>query len=80
MGDFFRILISVIITAIISVPLGIFIEIIYRKKITEVKIGSAEQQAQKIIDEGLKAAETKKKEALIEAKEEILRAKKRKRT
>lgn len=75
MGDFIPILISVIITAIISVPLGIFIEIIYRKKITEVKIGSAEQQAQKIIDEGLKAAETKKKEALIEAKEEILRAK-----
>ncbi|MDD4774643.1 MAG: ribonuclease Y [Eubacteriales bacterium] len=75
MGDFIKILISVIITAVISIPLGIFIETIYRKKITEVKIGSAEEQAQKIIDEGLKTAETMKKEALIEAKEEILRAK-----
>lgn len=75
MGDFIPILISVIITAVISVPIGITAAIIYRKKITEIKIGSAEQQAQKIIEDGLKTAETKKKEALIEAKEEILRAK-----
>lgn len=75
MGDFLKIIISVIITAMISVPLGILIEIIYHKKVTESKIGSAEQQAQKIIEEGIKTAETRKKEALIEAKEEILRSK-----
>ena len=39
------------------------------------EIGTAEQQAKKIIEDGIKAAETKKKELLLEAKEEIIRAK-----
>lgn len=46
-----------------------------RKKISEAKIGSAEDQAKKIVEEGEKTAETLKKEALIEAKEKILRDK-----
>ncbi len=54
---------------------GSFIGFLIRKNIAEAKIGSAEQQAQKIIDEGEKAAETLKKEALIEAKEKILKEK-----
>jgi len=52
--------------------LGILIGIMYRKKVGEAKIGSAELEAQRIIDEAIKEAETKKKEALISAKEEIL--------
>ena len=48
---------------------------LYRKKVGEAEIGSAEQQAKKIVDEGVKLAETRKKEALLEAKEEILAAK-----
>ncbi len=39
------------------------------------KIGSAEEKARSIIDDALKAAETKKKEALIEVKEESIRVK-----
>ena len=49
--------------------------ITYRKKVAEAEIGSAEVQAKKIIDEGIKQAETKKKELLLEAKEDIIRAK-----
>ena len=37
------------------------------------KIGTAEEKARNIIDEALKTAETKKREALLEAKEESLR-------
>lgn len=55
----------------IGIPSGIM----YRKKIGEKEIGSAELKAKQIIDDGMKLAETKKKEALIEAKEEILRSK-----
>ena len=64
-----------IIGAAIGLVLGGFIGFIIRKKISEAKIGSAEQQAQKIIADGEKAAETLKKEALLEAKEKILRDK-----
>ena len=43
----------------------------YRKKVAEAEIGSAEEQAKKIINDAIKDAETKKKEAVIEAKDEI---------
>lgn len=44
-----------------------------RKKISEAKIGSAEHEAKRILNDAMKAAESKKKESLIEAKEEILK-------
>lgn len=69
------VVITIVITLVITAPFAFFFGIMYRKKIGEAKIGSAEQQAEKIIEDGLKSAETKKKEALIEAKEEILKAK-----
>lgn len=53
--------------------LGVVIGILYRKKIAEKEIGTAEVQAKKLVDEGAKQAETLKKEALLEAKEDILR-------
>jgi ribonuclease Y len=49
--------------------------ILFRKKIAEKAIGSAESEAARIIDEAKKAAETAKKETLVEAKEEALRVK-----
>lgn len=68
-------IITGIITFIVALPLGIICGITYRKKVAEREIGSAEEQAKKILADGIKAAETKKKEALIEAKEEILKSK-----
>lgn len=47
----------------------------YQIKVTEAKIGSADEKAREIIDEAVKTAETKKREALLEAKEESLRTK-----
>ena len=47
----------------------------YRKNESETKIGSAEEKAREIIDDALKVAETKKREALLEAKEESLKTK-----
>jgi ribonuclease Y len=45
----------------------------YRKKIAEAEFGSAEQEAKRIVSDAIKAAESKKKEALVEAKDEIFR-------
>lgn len=42
-----------------------------RKRIAEGKIASAEETANKIVDDALKEAETVKKEKILEAKEEI---------
>ncbi len=61
------------ITAILFLIIGIFIGIARRKKVAEKKIGSAEIEATRIIEEGRKTADTLKKESLLEAKEEIIR-------
>ncbi|MBQ8641649.1 MAG: ribonuclease Y [Clostridia bacterium] len=70
---------DLIITGIIALAVGLgggfALGVLHRKKVAEAEIGSAEQQARKILEDGIKAADTKKKEALIEAKEEILQTK-----
>ena len=58
---------------IVGLIAGSLLGIIYRKKISEAKIGSAEHEARRILNDAMKAAESKKKESLIEAKEEILK-------
>lgn len=68
-------LIAAVITGIISIGAGFVLGVVYRKKVGEAEIGSAESQARKILEDGIKTAETKKKEALLEAKEEILQTK-----
>ena len=55
---------------LVCFPLGVQ----YRKRIAEKEITSAEEEAKRIINESIKAAESKKREALVEAKEEILKA------
>lgn len=70
-----NIIIFALIGLIVGGVVGWFIGYKYRKKIAEAEIGSAEEEAKKILADGIKTAETKKKEAIIEAKEEILRSK-----
>lgn len=60
---------------LVGAAIGVFSGIAYRKKVSEKAIGSAEEQAKKIIADGEKQVETMKKEALLGAKEEILRQK-----
>ena len=64
-----------VIAVVVGLGLGFLGGIIYRKKVAEAEIGSAEEQAKRIVDDGFKEAETLKKEALLEAKEEILKQK-----
>ena len=45
--------------------------ILYRKKVAEKQIGSAEEESKRIINEAIKGGENKKREMLLEAKEEI---------
>ena len=68
-------IIAVVITLIIAVAITWPVATAYHKKVVEAKIGSAEEKARKIIDDALKAAETKKREALLEVKEESLKTK-----
>jgi ribonuclease Y len=63
------------LVAAVALYLAFYLGILYRRKIGEAKITSAETQAAKIISEAKVHAEQKRKEALIEAKEEILRNK-----
>ena len=73
---------STVVICVISVILiGVASVISYkagyngRKKDDEAKIGSAEQKAREIIDDALKTAEAKKREGLLEVKEESIRTK-----
>ncbi len=47
----------------------------YQERLNDAKIGNADEKAREIIDEALKTAESKKREALLEAKEENLKVK-----
>ena len=67
--------IAVLVTLIIAVPVTAVVAISYRKKVVETKIGNADEKARQIVDDALKVAETKKREALLEAKEESLKTK-----
>ncbi len=48
-----------------------FVGISYRKRVAEREISSAEDEATKIINEAIRSGESKKKEMLLEAKDEI---------
>ncbi len=69
------IIIAVLIALVISVPVTYIVTSAYQKKVVETKIGSADDKARSIIDEAVKTAETKKRESLLEVKEESIRAK-----
>ncbi len=67
--------IAVLVTAIVVAAITWVISGEVRKRRYEAKIGSADERSREIIDEALKVAETKKREALLEAKEESLKTK-----
>ena len=63
------------VTLVVAALITWFIATAYHKKVTDKKIGSAEAKAREIIDDALKTAETRKKEMLLEAKEESIKTK-----
>ncbi|NLV50957.1 MAG: ribonuclease Y [Clostridiales bacterium] len=60
-----------VVAFVVVFAVAFFLGIIYRKKVSEREIKSAEEEATRIINEAIKSAENKKREALIETKEEI---------
>jgi ribonuclease Y len=73
--DIMSLIIGIVVGLVVGGVVGYLVGNAQRKKKDSNEIGTAEQQAKKIIEDGIKAAETKKKELLLEAKEEIIRAK-----
>ncbi len=67
--------IAALISGIACLACGFALGVVYRKKVGEAEIGSAEIQARKILEDGIRSAENKKKEALLEAKDEIIKTK-----
>ena len=64
--------IALLIAGYVAVALiFLFVGITYRKKVAEKEIGSAEAEATRIINDAIKSGESKKREMLVEAKEEI---------
>ncbi len=69
-------IIVLVAAVLISIAIGVFIGMIYRKKVAESKLGSAEQEAKRIIDLAKIESENLKKEEIIKAKEEIMASRK----
>ena len=64
-------IIGAFLVIVVLFIIGFVLGINYRKRVAEKEMSSAEEEAKRIINEGIKSAENKKREALLEAKEEI---------
>ncbi len=62
-----------IIVAVAALAVGFFVGYNQRKRVAEREISSAEEEAKRIVNDAIKSAEAKKRESLLEAKEEIHR-------
>lgn len=61
----------IVIAAVVGIALGFGLGVTYRKKVAEKEIGSAETEATRLINEAIRSGESRKKEMLLEAKDEI---------
>lgn len=66
-------IVIIVACVVVAAAAGAVIGVIYRKKVAEVTIGSAQQEATRIVNDAVSKAESKKKEAILEAKDEIHR-------
>ena len=66
-------IILIVVGVIVGAGVGVIIGNMYRKKVAEAEIGSAEQEAKRIVADAMKTAEAKKKEAVLEGKDEVHR-------
>lgn len=70
---FWLAIVIAVASLLIGISAGVYLGIQRRKKIAEAEIGSAEQEAKRIVSEAIKTAEAKKKEAVLEGKDELHR-------
>ena len=64
-------IILIVVAIVVGLGAGFGIGVAYRKKVAEREIGSAEAEATRIINEAIRGGESKKKEMLLEVKDEI---------
>ena len=67
------VIIEIVLAVILSLVAGVGSGYLLRKRAAEAQIGSAEDEARRIVAEAEAKGESKKKEALLEAKEDIHR-------
>lgn len=66
-------IVCILAAIIIGIVVGFFCGVVHRKNTAEKEIGSAEEEAKKIVAEAIKSAEAKKKEVVLEGKDEVHR-------
>ena len=64
-------IILIVVGVVVGAAAGFGIGVAYRKKVAEREIGSAEAEATRLINEAIRSGENRKKEMLLEAKDEI---------
>ena len=67
-------IILIVVGVLVGVAVGFISGMTYRKKVAEREIGSAEAEATRIINEAIRGGESRKKEMLLEARDEIHRS------
>ena len=67
--------ITAVVAVVVTAVVVWLISLEYQKRIARSKIGNAEEKARTIIDDAVKAAEAKKRESMLEIKEESIKAK-----
>ncbi|MBE6957610.1 MAG: ribonuclease Y [Ruminococcaceae bacterium] len=71
MMELYLAIILIVVGTALGIAVGFGIGIVYRKKVAEREIGSAEAEATRLINEAIRSGESRKKEMLLEAKDEI---------
>ena len=64
-------IILIVAGTLVGLGLGFGLGVVYRKKVAEREIGSAELEATRLINEAIRSGESRKKEMLLEARDEI---------
>lgn len=69
------VVITAVVVAVVTALIAVYATKAHIRKVSDEKIGSAEERAKKIIDDAVKNAEAKKRESMLEVKEESIRTK-----
>ena len=65
--------VSAIVAAVVAGILCFVLGMVYRRKVAEAKIGSAEAEATRLVNDAMRSAEQRRKEVILEAKDEIFK-------
>ena len=64
-------IIITVLVGVVALAAGFGLGMVIRKRVAEREIGSAEQEATRLINDAIRSGESRKKEMLLEAKDEI---------